>query len=275
MRRLIDILFLFKEYLLLAVFLLISIMLLATNDAPQIRRIRTITVGTIGFLQDAFAFIPNYFDLKEENRILRAQNVTLADEANRMREASLENIRLRRLLELKNRTAYSYVPANVVGKTLQLLRNTIVIDAGERDGVAVNMPIVTDAGLVGKVSAVSADYAIGQLVLNKDFRASAKVQRGRVDGIVSWDGGDKLDLKNVAKTLDVQVGDVVMTSEYSSVFPPGIRIGLVSRTHQEQGDLFQSVEITPSVDFSRLEEVFVVTNLPDTSRIALEQRLPR
>ncbi len=275
MRRLIDILFVFKEYLLLAVFLLISILLLATNDSPQIRSIRTITVGAIGFLQDAFAFIPNYFDLKEENRILRAQNVTLADEANRMREASLENIRLRRLFELKNRTAYSYVAANVVGKTLQLLRNTVVLDVGANDGVAVNMPIVTEAGLVGKVNAVGADYAIGQLVLNKDFRASAKVQRGRVDGIVSWAGGDNLDLKNVAKTLDVQAGDVVMTSEYSSVFPPGIRIGIVSKTLQEQGALFQAVEITPSVDFSKLEEVFVVTSLPDTNRIALEQRLPR
>ena len=66
-----------------------------------------------------------------------------------------------------------------------------------------------------------------------------------------------------------------MSSEYSSVFPPGIRIGIVSKTHQEQGALFQAVEITPSVDFSKLEEVFVVTSLPDTNRIALEQRLPR
>ena len=113
--------------------------------------------------------------------------MTLADEANRMREASLENIRLRRLLELKNRTAYSYVAANVVGKTLQLLRNKVVLDVGTNDGVAVNMPIVTEAGLVGKVNAVGADYAIGQLVLHKDFRASAKVQRGRVYGIVSLD----------------------------------------------------------------------------------------
>jgi rod shape-determining protein MreC len=199
-------------------------------------------VGAVGLLQDALGFIPNYFDLRDENRILRSQNVTLADETSRLREASLENIRLRKLLELKERTPYSYVAANVVGKTLQLMRNTITLDVGEKDGVQFNMPIITDAGLVGRVISTSSAYSVGQILFNKDFRASGKVQRGRVDGIVSWEGGDKLSLNNVAKTLDVQPGDVVMTSEYSSIFPAGIKIGVVSATKQSPGGLFQSVE---------------------------------
>ncbi|MFN0158093.1 MAG: rod shape-determining protein MreC [Bacteroidota bacterium] len=274
MRRLYDILFLFKEYLLFAFLILLSIALLAVNDAPQIRRIRALTVGAIGFLQDAAGFIPNYFDLRGENKTLRELNVTLADEASRLREASLENIRLRQLLELKDNTVYRYVSANVVGKNLQLLRNTITMDVGEENGVKENMPIVTDAGLVGRVIATSGRFAIGQILLNKEFRASAKVQRGRVDGIVVWEGGEKLWLKNVAKTLDVKPGDVVITSEYSSIFPPGIKIGVVSATGQKPGALFQDVEITPSVDFHRLEEAFVVTHVPDSSRIVLEHIIP-
>lgn len=275
MRRLFDILYFFKEYFLLAFLILVSIILLSVNDNTQIRSIRSITVGAIGFLQDTFGFIPNYFDLRDENKILREQNVTLADETSRLREASLENIRLRKLLELKERTPYSYVAANVVGKSLQLMRNTITLDVGEKDGIQLNMPIITDAGLVGKVISMSSSYSVGQILFNKDFRASAKVQRGRVDGILFWEGGDKLVLNNVAKTLDVQAGDVVMTSEYSSIFPAGIKIGIVSGTKQTQGGLFQLVEITPSVDFSRLEQAFVVTHTPDTSRIAVEQHIPR
>lgn len=275
MKRLFDILGLFREYILLATLVLISLFLLAMNDTPQIGAIRSLTVAAVGMIQDTFGFIPDYFDLKEENTILRELNLTLSDEASRLREAKLENIRLRKLLEFKEQSPNRYVSAKVVGKSLQLLRNTITVDAGEDNGVRQSMPIVTDAGLVGKVIATSNRYAVGQILLNIDLRVSARVQRGRVDGIVMWEGGDHLSLKNIAKTLDVQEGDVVITSEHSSMFPPGIRIGVVSKTSQSPGSLFQFVEIQPAVDFSRLEETFILIHAVDSSRLALEQSVQR
>ena len=272
MKRLFDILSLFKEYFILALFILISLSLLAQNDNVQIRTIRALALAAVGSLQDAFGFIPNYFELKQENKVLREQNVNLADEVSRLREAKLENIRLRQLLDLKERSHFDYAGANILGKNLQLMRNTITLDVGEENGVRVNMPVVSDAGLVGKIVATSSSYAVVQILLNKEFRASAKVQRGRVDGIIVWQGGDHVLLKNVAKTLDVQVGDVVITSDYSSFFPAGIKIGVVSRTEQPQSELFQIIEVKPSVDFARLEEVFVAKYIADSSRIALERR---
>jgi rod shape-determining protein MreC len=187
----------------------------------------------------------------------------------------MENVRLRKLLELKERGGYNYLSSNVVGKNFQLLRNTITLDVGEDDGVKVDMPIVTDGGLVGKVVATSSRYSIGQTLFHHEMRTSAKVQRGRADGILIWDGGAGLKLKNVAKTLDVQVGDLVVTSEYSSIFPPGIPIGVVAKTYEATGDLFQSIEITPSADLNRLEQVFVITAVVDTDRANLEQRAAR
>lgn len=271
LKRVYDIVTLFKEYLLFALFLIISVALLAMNDNAQIRAIRSLTVGAVGFLQDVAGFIPNYFNLRGENKTLRELNLTLADEVSRLRESALENIRLHQLLGLKERVPLGYVSANVVGRNFRPLRNTITIDIGENDGVRTNMPVIADGGLAGKVVATSTRYAVAQILLNREMRVSAKVQRSRVDGIVRWDGGDHLVLQDVAKTLDVQPGDVVITSEYSSIFPPGIRIGLVSATRQIPGALFQAVEITPAVDFSRLEEVFVVTYAPDSSRLALER----
>lgn len=271
LKRLYDIVLLFKEYFLLGLFLVISITLLALNDTRQIRTIRSYTVVSIGVLQEMFAFIPNYFDLRRENRVLRELNLVLSEEVSRLREGRLENLRLRRLLDLKERSPYKYVSANIVGKNLQLLRNTITIDVGENDGVKTNMPIVNDEGLVGKIAATGGGYAVGQILLNKELRVSAKIQRSRVDGIIRWEGGRPLTLQNVAKTLDVIVGDVVITSDYSSLFPAGIKIGLVSATREIPGSLFQAIEVTPSVDFSRLEEVFVVTYTPDSTRSTLEQ----
>jgi rod shape-determining protein MreC len=275
MRRLYDILSLFRNYFLFAFLIVVSVSLLAFNDDVQIHAIRALTIASMGSLQEALGFIPNYFNLRRENNILREQNVSLSDEVSRLREAKLENSQLRRLLGLHEQTRYNYVSGNIVGKNLQLLRNTITLDVGEKDGLKVDMPIVSDAGLVGKVVGTSRSYAVGQILLNKDFRASVKVQRPRVDAILAWDGGDLLVLKNVVKTFDVHAGDLVITSEYSSLFPAGIRVGVVSKTASSSNSLFLRVEVTPSVDFARLEQVFVITHVPDTSRTAVEQALTK
>jgi len=107
------------------------------------------------------------------------------------------------------------------------------------------------------------------------MRVSGKVQRSRADGIVAWEGGSTLVLRNIAKTLDVQAGDVVMTSEYSSLYPAGIRIGTVALARQVPGSLFQNVELVPAVDFATLEEVFVIPVVPDSTRLALEASFQR
>jgi rod shape-determining protein MreC len=271
-KRLYDIILLFREYFLLGFFLVVSLVLLSLNDTRQIRSIRSFAVVSVGILQDAVSFIPNYFDLRRENRVLRELNLTLSEEVSRLREGKLENLRLRRLLGLKEESPYRYVAANVIGKNLQLLRNTITLDAGEANGIRLNMPVVTDEGLIGKIAATAGGYAVAQILYNKEIRVSGKIQRSRVDGIVRWDGGPTLSLQNVAKTLDVQVGDVVITSDYSSLFPAGIRIGVVSAIRTIPGSLFQGVEITPAADFGRLEQVFVIAQLPDSARITIEQR---
>jgi rod shape-determining protein MreC len=270
-KRLYDILLLFKEYLVVALCLLASTALLTFSDTPQIRTLRAYSVVAVGLLQDAFSFLPNYFDLRRENEALRTMNLALADEVSRLREGRLENLRLRRLLDLKERREHRYIAANVVGRNVQLLRNTITLDVGADDSVAVNMPIVTEAGLVGKIIAVGSSYAIGQTLLHVELRVSAKVQRSRVDGIIRWDRARNLSLQNVARTYDVVPGDVVITSDYSPFFPEGIRIGTVAETRPIPGSLFQAVDVTPAVEFSSLEEVFVMRHTSDSARVLLEQ----
>jgi rod shape-determining protein MreC len=272
LKRAYDIASTFREYLLLAVLLVASVALLAANDSPQIRVLRSLTIQSLGALQETFNFIPDYFSLRSENRVLRELNVKLSEEVNLLREAQLENIRLRQMLSMRAHIHAPTVPARIVGKTLQLMRNTITLDVGSDDGVREQMPMVTGLGLVGKIIATSSRYSIGQILYNRRIRVSAKIQRSRVDGIMEWDGGTTLTLKNVAKTLDVQPGDVVVTSDYSSLYPEGIRIGTVVSAAQIPGSLFQRVEVLPSVDFATLEEVFVITQQPDTSRIGLERR---
>ncbi len=273
LQRVYDILFEFREYAILAGLVILSLILLALNDNPQVKRVRAVTSVVFGVVQEQVNFIPSYFGLRAENELLRRMNVDLADEAYRLREAKLENLRLHGLIGLKDHATHRLIAANVVGKNLTLLRNTLTLDIGSQDGVEERMPVVTDAGLVGLVVAVSAHYAVVNILLNTDFRASAKVQRSRVDGIVAWDG-KSLILKNVPKSRDVKPGDVVITSEYSDMFPDDVRIGVVSDVRDRPSSMFKSITIAPSVDFVRLEEVFVVEYRSDAERQLLEQKAP-
>lgn len=268
-QRLYQFLFLFKEYVLLSVLVSVSLALLIINDNPQIRQIRSLTVGSIGAIQQTFSFIPNITALQRENELLRRVNVHLADEVNQLREARLENIRLRSMIALRETSSIQLIGATIIAKNLNLLRNTITLDVGARDSVSIGNPIVTGEGLVGRVIAVSGNYAIGQLLINVDFRASAKVQRSRVDGIIAWDGKTLL-LKNVAKTQDVKEGDAVITSEYSNAFPPGIKIGIVSAISEIPNSLFQRIDVVPTVNLTQTEEAFVLRYVPSLERLALE-----
>jgi len=268
-QRLYQYFFLFKEYVLLVVLVSISLALLVVNDNTQIRQIRSLTVGSLGVIQKTFSFLPNLTALQRENELLRKINVNLADEVNQLRESRLENIRLRSMIALQETSSIKLISAKVVAKNFNLLRNTLTIDVGFSDNIHIGNPIVTGEGLIGRIVAASDGYAIGQMIVNVDFRASAKIQRSRVDGIIAWDGKTLL-FKNVAKTLDVKVGDAIITSEYSNAFPPGIKIGIVTAVNEIPNSLFKKIEVTPTVNLTQTEEVFVMDYVPSLERMALE-----
>jgi len=269
LERLYNLILFFKEYAVLTAFLVLSFILMAMNDNAQVKRVRTIATVGLGVLQHQLSFIPRYFRLAEENEILRRMNLQMADEVSRLREAKLQNLRLRHSMGLREVSSFPVLAANVVSKNLTMLRNTLTLDIGTAAGVTETMPVVSPEGLVGIVVAASENYAIVNILLNTEFRVSAKNQRSRVDGIVSSNGKDVF-LKNVAISQDVQVGDPIITSNYSNMFPEGIRIGVVQSVETSPGSMLKRIKLTPGVDFVGLEEVFAILRTPDHERQALE-----
>jgi rod shape-determining protein MreC len=270
-QRFYNILYEFREYTIFTGLVVLSIFLMALNDNPQIKQIRTISTVAFGVMQEKLSFIPSYFGLRSENELLRHINIELADEAQRLREAKLENLRLRQLLELKSQLPYAFTAGRVVNKNLSLLRNTLTLDIGRADGIQERMPVVNSGGLVGVITSITKHFSIVNILINTDFRVSAKVQRSRVDGIIAWDG-KTFAFKNIPKMRDVKIGDLITTSEYGNTFPPNIRVGIVSDVRDQEGSLFKSITMTPCVDFVKLEEVFVIVSTPDAERAELDQR---
>jgi len=260
-----------KEYIIFSALIVISLILIFQNDNVQIRFVRVIAVNVIGTIQDGFSFVPNIFELERENKSLRETNIDLSKEVSMLKEAKLENLRLNYMVEFKQRTNYNTVTGKIIGKTLIQTRNNITINVGENDSVKIGMPVITDKGLVGKVVATSGNYSIAQILFNKDLKVSAKVQRSRVDGIIAWDGEGKITMRNVSKSADVKVGDVIITSEYSNSFPAGIPIGYVT-TDNTLDNLFKNIEVECFVNFETVEEVFVLKYLSDDERKELEKK---
>jgi rod shape-determining protein MreC len=259
-----------KDYLILSVLVVFSLSFIFTNDNSQIRFLRGVAVMMFGTVQSGLSSIPNVFDLQQENNILRENNIRLSNENSNLREAKLENIRLTKLLQFKQASGLNLVSAKIVNKSVVQSRNTITLNVGESDSVYVNMSVITDQGLVGKIVSTSKDFSIAQILINKDMRVTVKVQRSRVDGILYYDGVSNLLVKNVQKNSDVKPGDILITSDYSNIFPPGIPVGIITETGNLD-NLFKKVVVSPLIDFSRLENVFVLKYLSNQERYLLEK----
>lgn len=259
-----------KEYLILSFLVVISLVLIFSNDNSQIRFFRAVAITTLGTFQSGISVIPNVFEIENENKFLREANIRLSVELASLKEIKSENQRLKKLLNFKTGFPYSLISAKIVNKSLIHSRNTLTINAGESDGVKVGMPVITDDGLVGRVISTSSGYSIVQILLNKDLKISVKDQRTRVDGILNYDGTSNLMVMNVRKNADVNEGDIFITSEYSSNFPSGIPVGIVSEAGNLD-NLFKKIILTPLVNFEMLEEVFVLQITPDKEKIELEK----
>jgi len=258
-----------REYLILSLLVVISFILIVSNDNTQVRYLRAVAVGFVGAIQSGFSAVPNVFEIQKENEFLREKNIEMSNEVSALKEAKLENLRLRKILNLKEKNISGVIIAKIINKSLIQARNTITLNVGETDSVKINMPVITDDGLVGRIVSTSKNYSIAQILYNRSLSITVKGQRSRVDGILNFDGSGNLVINNVPKSADVKAGDIFITSEYSNFFPAGIPVGTVV----EEGNLdnlFKKIIIRPLVSFTGLEEVFVLRHLPEMEKVDLE-----
>lgn len=271
MGRIFDLIIEYKEYATLTLLCALSLFLISTSDAPEVRNLRAFFVAAVGAAQSSFAWIPNPVAERSENRALHELNLELAAEVGRLRQAAAENERLRGMLGFKQQSRFRVLAADVVGKTTTEARNTITLDVGAKDSIKIDMPIITDQGLVGRVIAVSDHFALCQMVLNRDFRAAAGIVRNRVEGVIAWDAGEYAKLINIPKSIIVQVGDIVVTSQSSNLYPPNVPIGTVVEVGDEPNSLFKRIAVKTAVEFQSIEHVFVVLSGANAERRELEQ----
>lgn len=200
--------------------------------------------------------------VEEENRRLRQEVQALKGQLGELREAAAAGARLAALLEFKTFVHPETVAAQVVGRDSTNWFRGLVLDKGERDGVRVEMGVITRAGAVGRVVKVTPSTSVVLLITDPNNAVTGLVQRTRDEGIIEGTPTKRARMKYLPLLSAVREGDLVVTSGLGGVFPKGLPIGTVTRIEKAEGELFQSAELLPSVDVSRLEEVLVVTSVP-------------
>ncbi len=263
----------FKEYITLSVLIVICIALMSVGNPAELRGFRTLVVGTIGVAQNLFSWVPNPVKLKSENEALRELNLYLSREYAKSRRAVVENERLRRALDFKENSEYPVITAEVIGRISSSLNNFITLDVGTNDGISPGMAVITDRGLVGTIITASDNYCQVRLLVDTDSRVAVQVESTRVNGILTWEGGENLLVHKVAKAFDVAAGDRIVTSGFSTKFPEGIVVGRISEVRDDATSLFRTIVVRPFVNFETLEQVFVSTQMPDPERVELRRQL--
>lgn len=279
----------FRVFLLAGILLTIAlIFLISTIGSQQFGSMHKLTLEAVGPLQKVVTitsswvarFKSEYIDILHDSLRLREDNKRLTQQLqeneallNKSREAMATNASLRKLLEFKNTLGpQSSVAANIVGKDPSAMYRSVIIDQGANSGIIKGDPVVNSDGVVGQVFAVSPNYAKVLLAIAPSSAIDVLLQKSRVRGILKGDGTLVYKLDYILKTAEVEEEDLVVTAGYGGVFPTGIPVGIVSKIIKHPRGMFHQIEVTPSVDYLKLEHVLVL-HQPNQAEIRqLEQQ---
>jgi rod shape-determining protein MreC len=192
------------------------------------------------------------------NRNLAMENRRLLNELASFQEVARENERLRQLVEFNAPLEGKKIVAQVIAQDVSPEFRMIRINKGTNQGVQQGMAVVALEGVVGRVIRVGHDFSDVLSLLDSSSAIDALLQRDRVRGVVEGQGGQQLAMKYLRRTDDVQEGDVIVSSGIGGLFPKGLNIGKVISVKKKNFGITQAVEVAPSVDFNRLEEVTVI-----------------
>jgi rod shape-determining protein MreC len=231
----------------------------------EVQRMLSAPVSIVG---EAWRGYVGLRGVKAENDELRRQ-LAAAEVALQEQRALADRSRgLEQLLELRDRSNLSTLPAQIIGAGASLEFKTLTIDKGTRDGLRADVAVIAPAGVVGRVVVASLRASKIQLLIDRNAAAGALIERSRAQGVVTGRGDARLEMHYVSEVSDVVVGDSVVTSGIDGIFPKGFVIGRVE-TVERAGGAYRRIVVQPAVNFSNLEDVLVVLT-PTPGREARE-----
>lgn len=276
MRNLLDFLIKYKHWLLFIFLEVISFVLLFRFNGYQGSVFFTSANVVTGKVYQMANNLTVYFHLKTINSDLVQHNAELSIQLEHLKEAYKKLTADTTVIEQMKQEALMdcrLIKANVINNSTIHANNFITIDKGEADGVQKEMGVVSGSGIVGIVYQTSAHYAVIIPVLNSKSSISCKIRRSDYFGFLKWEGGSPefAYIKDMPRHSIFEVGDTIVTSGHSAIFPSGVLVGTVDDVGDSNDGLSYSIRVKLFTDFARLNEVRVVERSNIEEQLELEE----
>ena len=209
-------------------------------------------------INGGYSFLKDFDDVWNENRKLNKENSFLLQRMSRIKELEEENKRLSKLLKFSSKFPKILLAATVIGQDPSNWAQYIFVDKGSKNNIVTDMVVVTTDGLVGRVAKVWPDMSKVQLIIDRNSGVGAMVQRTRANGVIAGMMKSICEFKYYDDKEDLREGDVLITSGLGMVYPKGIVIGKVSKIENKSLNYSRYIEVSPYVNFSKLEEIFIL-----------------
>jgi rod shape-determining protein MreC len=258
MRKALQFILEHKRSFTLFVALSLSVFLMFMGEGSKTHLSRTVTTAIFNTGRLSFSWGIYMLELWRENKSLRLQNLRLSEQISHHDMAVEENERLRSLLGFREQRELtgSVIPSMVIGHDFDRIVNTLILNVGSRDGVKKNMAVVTAEGLVGMIYDVY--WSSCSVLVIKDINARVSAVAEGIRGIIRWEGGPYLRMFGLPLSNIPRTGSKVYTTGLGGVYPKGIFIGTVASPKFEEVEQYASVNVNPAVDFSGVQEVFIM-----------------
>ncbi len=257
----------------IAIIVLIIIVIISNIGTTNMSLMQNGVSKVIVPIQNALIFVKNKINnneqeiseissLKEENKNLRDENTKLKESERELEVLKSENNTLKDYLNLKNKYAdYTTVPGYVVERTYSNYDKIVVINVGTKDGVGVNMPVISESGLVGHIISVSDNSAKVQTIVDTSSTVSATISTAQesilIKGTIS--NNEQIKASSIPANATILQGDAVVTSGLGGIYPKGILIGTVKDIVNTKNQTDRYANVETATNFNTLQTVLVIT----------------
>lgn len=276
------ILFIKKIHFFLLFIILESLAVHYYANSTSYTKVKLVTASNyvVGGLYAQLSGVNSYFNLRSENRRLLeelslAYNTLDSLRPDTSRLGSLPLTALDSLVLFTQSTRrYEYYSARVVNNSFTRQENYITLNKGVRDGMQPNMAVISGGGIAGYVLSCSDRYSVCMSVLNRNFNTSGRIKGEEYFGSVYWDGisYEYVTLTEIPKYAPIEKGDTILTTDYSSIFPPDVMIGTVE-SFELRNATYYEVKVRLHADMASLSNVLAVKYLDAAERSALEESI--
>ena len=260
-----------KNFLLFIALFSISIFLTIQTHSYHKNKFVNSSNAITGGIYSIKSSITDYFNLKEENKILINENTRIRKQLESFKSKVVyQNIDTSSIL-----SKYYFVSAKVINNSFSKTKNKLTINKGKRDSIQLDMGVITSKGIVGIIDNLSNKYATIQSILNTNSQINAKLKNVKHFGSLVWNAEDPnvIQLIDIPRLAPVKTGDTIVTGGRSTIFPEGILIGVVIDFELTEDENSQNLNIQLFNDMTNLEHVYIINNIDTQEIINLEKGL--